>query len=326
MKILLCNPPGGAFTFITQGMINALRDIGCVAERWDGKKGSWYSFDPDLYIGCSGHRQDIPRDRRCKIALHVNPYGPKRIEPNINESQDAINWVSSIRPDAVFGYGHETDRHYWSFWDRDGMPWVPLATAGDATIFKTSNGTHDKYDIGYVGGRWPYKAKDIDAYLLPVLRDRTISHKVCGWGTWPENLCNGIIADNEVPILLANCKIAPCISEPHTITSGIDLPERVFKVILSGAVAVHDPAFDISRYLPTSAIWAETPNGYHAKIKDLLRLDANALKEIARKQHKDVLSAHTYHHRMATLLFVLGFDDIATKLLTEIASERFNTR
>lgn len=318
MRVLFCHRVGGAWSFITDGMINALRDIGCITDRWDGRRSSWDLFSPDLYIGCTGHRQDIPADHKCKIALHANPYCKQKIEPNINESQGAIDWAISMHPDVVFGYGHETDRQYWSLWDKIGIPWVPMATAGDATIFKMSNGTHDKFDVGYVGGRWPYKAKSIDAYLLPVLRDKAIIRKVYGWGTWPENLCAGPIEDNDVPILLANCKVAPCISEPHTIRYGIDLPERVFKAILSGAVAVHDPAFNISRYLPKSAIWAETPSGYHAKIKDLLRLSDSDLKEIARMQRQDVLLAHTYHHRMATLMAVLGFNDTATLLLETI--------
>jgi hypothetical protein len=325
MRVLFCSRVGGAWSFITDGMINALRDIGMTADRWDGKVCSWDAFSPDAYIGCSGHRQDIPNDRKCKVAIHVNPYGPTKIEPNINESQDAINWVKSIKPDAVFGYGHETDRHYWSFWDKIGIPWVPMATAGDATIFNLSNGEHSKYDVGYVGGRWPYKAKNIDAYLFPVLRDKTISHMVRGWGTWPDNLCDGPITDNEVPILLASCKIVPCISEPHTITSGIDLPERAFKAILSGAIVVHDPALGISRYLP-HVISAKDPSDYYSKIKELLKLSPDSRKELSRDQRLDVLAANTYHHRMAALMTVMGFGSIAHELLVEIASERFSIK
>jgi hypothetical protein len=318
MRVLFCSRVGGAWSFITDGMINALRDIGIIADRWDGKRYSWDAFYPDLYIGCSGHRQDIPNDRKCKVAIHVNPYGPTKIEPNINESQDAINWVKAIKPDTVFGYGHETDRHYWSFWDKIGMPWVPMATAGDATIFNIANGEHDKYDIGYVGGRWPYKAKNIDAYLFPVLRDTTISHMIRGWGTWPDNLCDGPITDDEVPVLLASCKIVPCISEPHTLEYGIDLPERVFKAALSGAVVVHDPALGVDRYLP-HVIRAKDPSDYYSKIKELLKLSPDSRKELSRDQRFDVLTANTYHHRMATLMTAMGFNDTASALLSAVS-------
>jgi len=316
MRVLFCSRVGGAWSFITDGMINALRDIGVTADRWDGKRYSWDAFSPDLYIGCSGHRQDVPNDRKCKVAIHVNPYGPTKIDPNINESQGAIDWVKSIKPDAVFGYGHESDRHYWSFWDKNGILWVPMATAGDVTIFNVANGEHNKYDIGYVGGRWPYKAKDIDAYLFPVLRDTTISHMVRGWGTWPDNLCGGPITDNEVPILLASCRIVPCISEPHTLVHGIDLPERVFKSALSGAVVIHDPVPGLDRYLPHIII-ASNPKVFHYEIKGLLR-EPSWLPKIAQQQRDDVLAAHTYHHRMATLMSAIGFDDTASSLLSAV--------
>lgn len=316
MRVLFFDPPGGASVFITQGMINALRDIGCVAQRWDGKRDTWDLFSPDVYIGCTGHRQNPPNTRQCQVALHVNPYGPIKIEPNINEPQNAIDWVKTMNPSVVFGYGHETDRSFWSFWDKIGIPWVPMATAADATIFNIA-GTHDKCDVGYIGGRWPYKATNIDAYLLPVLRDATISHKVFGWGTWPNGMCSGHIDDSGVPLLYANCRVAPCISEPHTIAHGIDLPERVFKAALSGAVVVHDPAKGLDRYLP-HAIAARNPEEFHRRIKELIRLDKDALRAVAEQQRQDVLKAHTYHHRMATLMTALGFNDVASSLLLAV--------
>ena len=320
MRVLFYNPPGGASVFISQGQINALRDVGCVVDRWDERQESWDVFAPDVYIGASGHQQPIPNNRTCKIAMHVNPYGPTRIEPNINESSITIAAVKQARPDVVFGYGHETDRDLWSFWERDGIPWVPMATAGDATVF-TNVGNHNSWDVGYVGGRWTYKAKNIDAYQLPVLRDKKLLHQVYGWGNWPDGLCLGEIPEHAVPALYANSKIAPCISEPHTITHGIDLPERAFKAALCGAVVVHDPALGLVRYIPNAVI-GKDPKDYHTKIRDLAALSAASLRIIAQYQRQDVLNAHTYHHRMATLMKALGFHDIAILLSNKIASNK----
>ncbi|MFA5767781.1 MAG: glycosyltransferase [Candidatus Paceibacterota bacterium] len=317
MRVLFCNKPDGAFGFITDGMINALNDVGVTTARWDGKRETWDSFSPDAYIGCSGHRQPIPYSPKCKKAIHVNPSGPIRVEPDINEKPDTINWVVAQDPTVVYGYGHESDREYWSYWDRNKLPWVPMATAGDATIFKSTNGTHDKCDIGYIGGRWPYKAKGIDTYLLPVLRDKAISHMVYGWGNWPADLPVRRIADKDVPAFLANCRIVPCISEPHTLEHGIDLPERAFKAALSGAVIVHDPAKGLDRYLP-HVITASNPKVFHYEIKGLLK-DHSWLPKIAQQQRDDVLEAHTYHHRMATLMSAMGFSDTASSLLSAVS-------
>jgi hypothetical protein len=107
--------------------------------------------------------------------------------------------------------------------------------------------------------------------------------------------------------------------------SGIDLPERAFKAILSGAIVVHDPALDVSRYLP-HAVVAKNQNDYHFIIKEILKLGDDSRKELSRVQQLDVLVANTYHHRMATLMMALRFGDVANKLLIRIVSERFSIK
>lgn len=318
MKVLFCNRPGGAFGYITDSMINALlsvrNQIDIEVGRWDGKRETWDAFAPDLYIGASGHKQEIPQIRSCKIALHVNPFGRIKIEPNINESKQSIDWVRSIKPDVVYGYGHESDSHLWEHWSSIA-PWVPMPTAGDATTFNKNNGTHNIYDICYVGGRWDYKSTFIDKFLLPVLRDKSLSHSIRGWGTWPKDITIYAAEDQQVSYLLASCRVAPCISEPHTIATGIDLPERCFKAALSGAAVVHDPAYKIDRYIPHIVV-GENPTVYYNKIKDLVH-NNDMRNEISAHQRKDVLLYHTYHHRMATLLTALGFYEVASLLLSE---------
>ena len=320
MKVLICHRPGGAFGFISDGWLNALQHAKITAKRWDGKAESWYAFKPDVYIGASGHRQPIPRkvDRgNCKIALHVNPCGPIQIKPNINEAHNAIVWVKAQFPSIVFGYGHKDDLPYWSYWERDGIKWVPMATAGDATLYSPVNGPHNIVDIAYIGGYWSYKANNIDKYLIPVISDVGISKLHYGWGNWPKEFGVREAPDSKVVTTLATCRVGPCVSEPHTTIHGIDLPERVFKVILSGAVAVHDPVPNLSKYIP-SIIMATTPAEYHNMIKELVRLSDSSRTAIALKQYNDVFNSQTYHHRLATLFKALGFHDEAKALLESL--------
>ena len=307
MRVLLCKRVDGAFGHILGGWANALCSAGIAVEHWDGNQDSWHRFAPDLYCGASGHRQQIPVNRGgCKLALHVNPYCDTKIEPNIDEAQEAINWVTSQKPDVVFGYGHESDRPYWAKWDSLGVSWVPMATAGDATKFNPIYGDHKTYDIAYIGGRWAYKGQNLDPYLLPVFQDKTIHNAVYGWGGWPFDFYKGIATDEQVPMLLASCKVAPCVSEPHTIKYGIDLPERVFKAALSGAVVVHDAARTITRHIP-SVIIAPTPHIYHQTIKYVISMSDTDRAKVAIQQRQEVLASHTYHHRLAVLFEALGF-------------------
>jgi hypothetical protein len=305
-KVLVCHRPGGAFAYISDGWINALNDSGHVARRWSGNVADWKEFDPDLYIGCSGHRQSVPSTRRAKVAIHVNPYGPIDI-PGIMESQDSINWVKSIKSDAVFGYAHESDRDMWSYWTlRHGIPFVPMATAGDLTLYRDT-GAQRTVDVVYVGGRWGYKAKTIDNFLFPVLREQ--KYKLAGWGDWPQWVGARPIDDGGVNAFFNAGRVAPCISELHTHTHGIDLPERMWKTALAGCLPVHDSAKDLKRYLPSVPI-ADSPEMFSDLIWHYVKNEDERKALVAKLKVELFEGGHTYHHRIAGLLSVLGFDSL----------------
>jgi len=314
MKILTCHRPGGAFGYISDGWVNALLSKGHQARRWDGNKESWDIFDPDLYIGCSGHRQDIPQNRRAKVAIHVNPYGPVDLK-SINESNDSITWVLEQNPDAVFGYGDEEDRLLWSFWDeKHGITWIPMPTAADICIFNRDLDENKKtHDIVYLGGRWDYKAITMDSYLIHALKTLGKSFVVHGWGDWPQDICSGGIADDMAADFLNSGKIGPCSAEKHTHLYGIDVPERMFKVAACGTLVIHDSVPAVKRYIP-SIVVAQNPDNFVDLCRHYIENDDERV-QLIEKQKSEVLAAHTYHHRMHTMLSSLGFDDAATSML-----------
>lgn len=304
MRILTTQRVGGAFGYITDSWISALRDMGHVAERWDGLEASWHQFGPDLYVGCSGHKQPIPANRGdTKVAIHVNPYGQASIK-GIDESKESIDWVAKQKPNVVFGYGQDRDRAYWSRWESVlGIKWVPLPTAGDKLLFRLTTSIVDRpYDIVYLGGRWPYKGKIIDKFLLPVLMSPAIKSKLHGWGDWPPGLSAGILPEDKPCEFLNSGKVGPCISEQHTCEYGIDIPERAFKVALCGTLVVHDNTEAIKFLIP-SALIARTPEQYYDLCYYYSRPEnIDQLTTIVSKQRQEVLDNHTYHHRMATLI------------------------
>lgn len=324
MRILFCHRPGGAFGYITDAMINALRDKGHTVSRWDGLEESWRVFAPDLYCGCSGHPQPIPAKHNAKIAIHVNPHGPVQLGgkdtglPVINEAEPAIRWTLNQKPDCVFGYGQEEDRILWSHWTtKHGVPWVPMPTAGDRTVFKqTMTEEQKQHDLVYLGGRWAYKGITIDAYLVSALQTGRFNYKLHGWGEWPKGLCSGGLADDQACRFLNSGRIGPCISERHTHAYGIDIPERAFKVALCGALVVHDTPMGINRMIP-SVIAANNPEQFLDRLTYFSRPENSSERIVmARQQQREVLSAHTYHHRLAGLFLALGWSDEASHMLS----------
>ena len=308
MKVLMNKKVGGAWGFITESLVNALVDKGHDVRRYDGKMSSWEDFDPDIYIGCSGHKEDTPVITRTRKAYHVNPFGPVEI-PNINEQQHDIDWVLAQKPDVVFGYGSNQDRIFWSHWTKiAGIPWVPMPTAGDKTLFSDLN-LDRQYDVIYLGGRWVYKAKTIDAYLLPALREMKGTYKLRGWGGWPPEFNSSEIADQEVNAFINSGKIGPCMSEEHTHIYGIDIPERAFKLALCGTLVIHDFVPSIKALIP-SAVVASDPIEYLDYIEHFIK-DDDSRNKLRETQKKEVLNSQTYHHRIATLFTALGYTEEA---------------
>lgn len=304
MRVLLTHRPGGAYGYISESWMNALNDTGHQAVRWDGSLSMWENFKPDLYLGCSGHRQPIPAKRGSTIiAIHANPRGSA--DTGLNESPSSIAWVEDQKPHAVFGYGFSHDSFYWAGWEKAGIPWIPLPNAADTTIYKHTNTGKRSRNISYVGGYWPYKGQDISRWLMPLFSIPNVA--INGWGNWPAQFgkVEGI-DDADMAALLNDTLIAPCISEPHTKSYGFDLPERVFKVIAMGALAIHDwikrpPGMK-------SLIIAETPADLLRECESWLAKKPAEIEKRASKQRAEVLAGHTYHHRMAFLLHKLGLD------------------
>lgn len=320
MRVLICHRPGGAFGFISDGWLNALNAAGFTAKRWDGNPDSWRAFTPHLYIGCSGHRQPIPKSG-AKIAIHVNPYGP--INTGVNEPAEAIRWTLNQNPTVVFGYGHQTDIKYWSYWtENHNIRWVPMPTGGDSTLFNQPVGNPRDIKIGYVGGRWRYKASELDKTILPMLQSGEVV--VHGWGDWPKGQVSRI-TDEEKPKFFANCRVAPCVSEPHTLKLGIDLPERIFKVALSGALVVHDNVPGLERYL-SSALVAKRDHQEFIGICRTFAHDSMMIKrdEIAATQRNEVLREHTYFQRLAGLF--QGIWESTNDRLFRVAAETLRSK
>jgi hypothetical protein len=334
MRVLLTHRPGGAYAFISDGWANALRAVGHTVQRWDDQHSSWHAFQPDLYIGCSGHRQSIPApsDRgKTQVAIHVNPHGPHVI-PGIMEAPEVITWVRDRQPDAVFGYGHESDRPFWLYWTTQlGFPWVPMPTAGDTMVYKMPKemGREENrtVHVGFVGGRWGYKAQNADKWVLPVFQSNEVASEIAGWGGWdkvplgPHARWLGGISDDDAVALYQRSRVVPCLCEPHTIQWGIDLPERCWKAILCGAVAVHDPAKEIHRFLsrvPAPTTPAEFLDLCIYWSRDQREPDRQQLVRVLREQ---VFAEHTYFHRMGTLLEALGHTAEAGQLRSYVRKQ-----
>jgi len=336
LRILCCNPDGGAFFYITKGWENAFKALGHDFVRWKGDLATLEKYKPHLYLGCSGWRQKFPVGKYdTKIGIHVNPWGstvlkPEPREPDINEPAEARKWTLAQKPDFVYCYGGAHDiPTMWNLWqEKTGIPVVPMPTGGDAVVHKPVN-PDSKYvcDVGFVGGYWPYKAMNIDKFLTPVIKK--YNSRVYGWGGWKHigNKSKGPIEDHEVNKLFSSAKICPAISEPHTIRYGIDIPERIWKVPLGGGFTISDPVKNLDKYISyNDFITARNPQEYANLIAHYLPRE-EARKKLAKRQRLAVLKDHTYFSRIQGFLRQCGFDaeaDEAQRMVDKLVKEAEN--
>ncbi|HLG41911.1 MAG TPA: glycosyltransferase, partial [Planctomycetota bacterium] len=277
--------------------------------------------DFDLYLGASGWKQVIPPRRKRKggsrVGIHVNPCGPTRVGsveggPPIEEREDSIRWVLAQEPDFVYCY--TTDRFkedYYGYWIRKhGIPVVGLPAAADVTVYRPRPSEERfRCDIGWVGGRWPYKAAMLDRYLVPLFRWRCL---VFGWGdTWKNRQT---ISDSDVPVLFASARLCPGISEAHSVLHPIDIPERVFKIPASGGFTIHTPSPAIPDLFGDVVPTARDDREWLGMVEHYLS-DDKARIELAARQREEVLRRHTYFDRCVGIAAALGDGGLADALM-----------
>jgi len=212
--------------------------------------------------------------------------------------------VLASEPAFVFAPATGDGLAFYEGWRRRGYRFVPLPLACDTTLYDRSAAPPRFRDvrIAFVGGYWPYKARSFDVYLKP----HEAALTVFGYARWPYAGFRGPLAESDEPLLYRDAALCPAISEPHSAVMGIDIPERVFKVLGSGGLCLTDvvPAnrdlFD-ERELMVPA----TVEEYHETVRAILR-DGAAFARYRDAGYRAVRARHTYAHRAAAVLEALG--------------------
>lgn len=306
MKIFLWKNPSQATYYWHRGIINALKVLGHEIKIYNGNIEEWFSFNPDIYIGNNdpSYKQNIPsKEKRgkCKIVMGIC----RGAERNSQKKQ----YIENSKIDVFYcnGFNKPNDVGYWNYWI-SRYPCMFHIQGGDSTFYKKNENIKKKYDFGYVGGYWKQKAQTIDKMFLPILKYYK-NYKIYGTGNkgWPNNLSSGRIGEKDEATFLSSCKIIPCFSEPHTHTTGIDIPERMYKAALSGALVLHDNVKDIHKIFP-NIITFNSASDLKDKIDYYLNHDEERIK-LAEEQRQYILKNHTYLHRIKKMFKVLKIQE-----------------
>lgn len=339
MKVLISSDGMHAHYFQRVAWLNAFRQTGVQAELWDCKNVSAFdafdSFEPDIFLGQAYNLDEalikcIYERPHMKVGLRAGDWGDH--EDSIDKSKFNMLFATEKekrllkklkdetgKPDFVHIHYLQKDvdvthAHYRSI----GIEPKSLIMCADTLTYGDSRfDPKFECDIAFVGGYWPHKGIVINRYLFPMLGDIG-KHKIKIFGNqpWPVNQYCGMIKDEDVKNLFRSAKVCPNLSEPHAHVFGMDINERIFKILYSGGFCVSDycEAYNI---FEDGVVLAKSGEEFRDKIEYYLE-HPEEREAISKKGRKIVCERHTNFHRIASIFEYFGMTDISTKLLTSL--------
>lgn len=293
-------------------------------------------FDPDIFIGTT---YDLDRaTAKCirarphmKVALYASAWG--RMADEIPDEEYPITRVRLIekkmleelkkeagRPDFVFS--HVSDRYLDGLlggWRDIGIEPAGILNAADTFAYMGGTSRQEfACDVAFVGGYWPYKARNLDRYLLPLCHpSASLRVKIFGNQPWPVAQYLGLLDDEDARDVFASATVCPNVSEPHStdFVFGYDVVERPFKVAAAGGFCISDYVEGMKDIFTNGEVpMFRDPKEFQEAVRFYAH-HPEAREPMMSAARETVLARHTYFHRVAQMLELLGYTEEAERCL-----------
>ncbi len=334
MKIL-CEYTDAGPSYVRTGWGRVFKALGHTFSFWRPEKSSAFDAfsetEPDLFIGTTygvdrAVYKNIVRRPNMKVALFASAWGELvkdldiRKYPVVVASDREKATIEQLkketgRPDFVFI--HVTDKFLegtMGGWRSIGVEPVGILNAADTFDYLGGKFRPElACDVAFVGGYWPYKARNIDNLLLPLCHPSSgLNVKIFGNRQWPVHQYLGFIENHDVRDLFASAKVCVNISEPHSTDLGWDIVERPFKVLSSGGFCVSDHVEEIAYLFNGTIPFANSRESMANMVRYFVDYSEERLPFMERGR-KLVLEGHTYWDRVAQMFDHLGMRDEAER-------------
>jgi len=231
-------------------------------------------------------------------------YYQERGLPNLSWDSPLRRKILSSNPSYLFTISSESKFEFYQGWIEEGANLISLPLACDFTLFDKPNYLRkfDNVELAFVVVYWDYKAIEFNKYLKPYEQRLT----VFGYSKWPYARYGGLLSESDEPSLYKQARLSPIINEPHVSAMGIDVNERVFKVLGSGGLGLTD-AVNIYRdwFNKDELLIPESEEEYHFLVKSILN-EPEKFAKYREAGKNAVVKRHTYAHRAVKLCSLLG--------------------
>lgn len=328
MKVLCLHTPSGPH-HVRSGWGRALAACGHEFRFWNREQKNAHDifseYNPDWFIGTT---YDLDRAQvKCiaarpqmKVTLFASAWGPYLTDldlkqyPLVVTSEEEKRTVERLKqetgkPDFVFIHAHDR----WlegtmSGWKEVGVDYHGILNGADTFLYLGGQRRDDLVcDVGFVGGRWPYKARNIDHYLLPLCHPSTgLNVKIFGHGQWPVAQYMGQCSNEDARDLFVSATVCPNISEPHSTDCGWDLVERPYKILAGGGFCLSDHVAEGRQlFSANELLMAQSPAEFRSMVEHFVRHPDERLPYM-RAGQRAVLLDHTYFDRVIQFFDLLG--------------------
>jgi len=336
MKVMIASDGGHAHFFQRSAWANAFNACNIETHLWDCKAVTAFdAFDtvePDVFLGQSYNLDEatikcIYERPHLKVGLRAGDWGDweKIVDKNkfnilfcSNKEKEMLKKLKDEtgKPDFVhIHYNEQAVKQTHNHFESIGIKPISLMMCADTTVY--SDAVIDKKlecDIGFVGGYWPYKGQVIDRYIMPLLNPiGKYRCKIFGNQPWPANQYCGLIDDQDVKNLFVSSKICPNVSEPHAQEFGIDVNERIFKILYAGGFCISDNV-ESYKMFGDGLVIADNSQDFQEKIDYYLE-NQDERERISAIGKKIVKENHTGFHRIASILKEFGYTNLSNSIL-----------
>jgi hypothetical protein len=288
----------------------------------------FFEFRPDVFIGSTWQLdralvKALVKYKDTNFILCANNWGENDEEV---KKQFPIEFASDNEKQAVEILRKETGKPKYVFcqyhndyavethklWKNLGCEPFGLLLSADTTDYQLAKPQKEYVtDAVFVGGYWPYKAKQIAPYLFP-LTNTDLKVKIFGFGGWPVPNFLGAVSARNACKFYSSAKVCPNIFEPHSLTLGYDINQRTYQIPAAGGFQICQRVAGIEKHIfgDDEIVFADNQEDFITKCLYYIARPEERLSFI-KKSIDTVYASHTNYHRVSKLLRYLELYDEA---------------
>ena len=340
MNILIANDSAGAHIFDRIAWVKVFQACGHNCVLWQIRERPAFDVfnevNPDIFVG-QLHALDratvkcIMNRPQMKVILKAGHWGdidkeidttkyPVLVATDEHKKLAQTLKTSVNKPDFVFVHYHpnQIERTMGS-WKNLGIKAIGLPNALDTFSYLGGEEKEEfKSDLAIISGYWPYKAQNLDKFILPLCHPvGKYNIKIFGNAHRPVGQDLGSRAEENSKHVFRSAKVNIDAHEPHGPDFGFDVTERIFKVMGAGGVYCSGGYVESTHkdFFPKLDIrYGRSLQEFEIRLLELINMSPEERQSMISANLISILGEHTYFDRVAYALEELELFEEADKV------------